>query len=81
LDLLCKEYLPPIVDRIVAFRLSDDDETPGQINYFLSYYSQLINLQSLSLSKIDLNIVDSWYFEAQQLDIIWSLPKLRHYAS
>jgi hypothetical protein len=85
----------------VVLRLWDDDETPGQINDFLSHYStlnQLINLQSLSLSKIDceqtmneimnklchfsnlihLNIVDSCHFEAQHLDIIWSLPKLRH---
>jgi hypothetical protein len=57
----------------MAFRLSDDDETPGQINNFLSYHSQLLNLQSLSLSKIDCEQTMS-----QIMDKLFHFPNLIH---
>jgi len=34
-DILCDEYLPQIGDQTIALRLSDDDDTPQQIELFL----------------------------------------------
>ena len=48
-------YLPSIIDRIISLRLSNDDETPRQIELFLSQDYQLrqfIHLQFISLSHL-----------------------------
>ncbi len=35
-NIVFEQYVPLIVDRITALRLSNDDETPQQIDHFLS---------------------------------------------
>jgi hypothetical protein len=59
-DFVCQRYLPSIVDQTSSIYLSDDDETPDQINCFLSYnwtFRQFTNLQSLSLYNLRSEIV------------------------
>jgi hypothetical protein len=57
---VCQRYLPSIIDRKSSICLSDDHDTPGQINCFL-YYSwtlyQFTNLQSLSLYNLRSEVV------------------------
>jgi hypothetical protein len=51
-DIICQQNLPLLAESITALRLSDDDDTPDQINLFLSDYFpryQFIQLKSLSL--------------------------------
>jgi hypothetical protein len=52
-DIVCEQHLPLIADRIVSLCLSDDYDTPQQIDLFLSHLftlRQLTNLRSLSLT-------------------------------
>ncbi len=35
-DMICQEHLPFITDRIISLSLSDDEDTPEQINLFFS---------------------------------------------
>ncbi len=54
-DLICTTYLPSFADRIQSLHLSDNDQTPEQINLFLSYGFQLdhfLHLQTLTLSHL-----------------------------
>ncbi len=54
-DRICREYLSKNLNRIKSIHLSDHDNTPDQINCFLSYHFQIpqfIYLKSLSLSYI-----------------------------
>ncbi|CAF3344820.1 unnamed protein product [Rotaria socialis] len=54
-DIVCQHIVPTIIDRIISIRLSDDDQTPQQIDLFLSQFSlsrQCIELRSLSLYHI-----------------------------
>ncbi|CAF3879379.1 unnamed protein product [Rotaria sp. Silwood1] len=54
-DIIIQEYLPGMLDRITSLCLSDDDDTPGQIDDFFSHgleLRQLVNLHSLLLSNI-----------------------------
>jgi len=54
-DIICQQHLPLIANRVIDLSLSDDDDTPEQINLFLSYipsFSQFIHLRSLSLSQL-----------------------------
>ncbi|CAF1261568.1 unnamed protein product [Rotaria sordida] len=51
-DIVCQQHLPSIIDRIISLRLSDDDDTPQQIDIFISYgftLRQFLQLQTLSL--------------------------------
>ncbi|CAF2737583.1 unnamed protein product [Rotaria sp. Silwood2] len=51
-DIVCQQHLPSVIDRIISLRLSDDDDTPQQIDIFISYgfsLRQFIQLQTLSL--------------------------------
>ncbi|CAF3981790.1 unnamed protein product [Rotaria sordida] len=53
--MICQQHLPFITDRVYVLSLSDDDNTPEQINLFLSYvssFSQFTWLRSLSFSNI-----------------------------
>ena len=34
-DIVSQEYIPLVANQITALRLSNDDETPHQINYFI----------------------------------------------
>lgn len=52
---ICENPLRTINDNILAIRLSDDDDTPQQINLFFTYKFSLqhfIHLQSLSIHRI-----------------------------
>ena len=68
LDFVCQHYLPSIIDHITALLLSDNDETPQQINRFFSHglkLDQFIHLRSLTfyhLSSDELmkNIMMTW---------------------
>ncbi|CAF1210474.1 unnamed protein product [Adineta ricciae] len=54
-DIIVQEYLPSMLDRITSLCLSDDDDTPGQIDEFFSHglkLRQLVNLHSLLLNNI-----------------------------
>ncbi|CAF1267366.1 unnamed protein product [Rotaria magnacalcarata] len=54
-DIVCQHIVPTIIDRIISIRLSDDNQTPQQIDLFLSQFSlsrQCIELRSLSLYQI-----------------------------
>jgi len=52
---ICQEYIPLIIDRIISLHLSDADDTPNQLDLFLSFipsFHQFIQLKSLSLTNI-----------------------------
>ncbi|CAF1062572.1 unnamed protein product [Rotaria sp. Silwood1] len=54
-DTLCQQNLPWIANHIIRLRLSDDDDTPNQINLFLSQsltFRQFVQLKKLSLYHI-----------------------------
>lgn len=54
-DIICQQHLPIIYDRIIALSLSDDRETPTQINLFYSSitsFNIFIRLKSLTLSNL-----------------------------
>ncbi|CAF2805783.1 unnamed protein product [Rotaria sp. Silwood2] len=54
-NFICRQYLPNIVDCIYSLTLSNDDDTPQQIDLFLEHgltISQFINLKSLSLCDL-----------------------------
>jgi len=68
-DLVCRQYLPSIDDRIVSLCLSDDDDTPQQTDLFLSqslHFLQFIHLRSVSLYHVRSNLIfcmliDEWH--------------------
>ncbi|CAF3867786.1 unnamed protein product [Rotaria sordida] len=50
---VCQNYVLPVIDRIISLYLSNDDNTPQQIEHFRSHNYQLrqfIRLKSISLS-------------------------------
>jgi hypothetical protein len=53
-DQICQNYVPSVIDRILSLHLSNDDDTPQQIEFFLSrtdcQLRQFIHLQSISIS-------------------------------
>lgn len=52
---LCQHSLPSITHRIVSLSMSNNDETPDLIEYFLSYeysFDEFYSLQSLSIDYI-----------------------------
>ncbi|CAF1448516.1 unnamed protein product [Rotaria sordida] len=54
-NIICKQHLPLIMNRIVSLHLSNDDETPNLPNVFLSYgftLDRFNHLQSLKLYYI-----------------------------
>ncbi|CAF2712905.1 unnamed protein product [Rotaria sp. Silwood2] len=54
-DIVCQKYLPSISDRIISLRLSDDDDTPKQIDLFFSYglsFNLFSHLKSLSIYHV-----------------------------
>jgi hypothetical protein len=54
-DMICQEHLSIITDRVIALQLSDDTETPGQINLFVSYIpllTQFTHLRSITLYNL-----------------------------
>ncbi|CAF0863800.1 unnamed protein product [Rotaria sordida] len=51
-DMICQQHLSFIANRVITISLTDDDNTPEQINLFLSYiksFNKFIQLRSLSL--------------------------------
>jgi hypothetical protein len=51
---VCQNYVPSVIDRIISLQLSNDDDTPQQIELFLSrddyQLRQFTHLQSISFS-------------------------------
>ena len=53
-DEICQNYAPSILNQIISIHLSNDYDTPQEIQLFLSQYSKLrqfIHLESLSISN------------------------------
>jgi hypothetical protein len=51
-DVICRDHLLSIADRVISLRLSDDDDTPQQCNLFLNRgfnLRQFFNLRLISL--------------------------------
>lgn len=75
-DRICEDYLPSLLDRITSLRLSDDDDTPNQMNYFFSMglsFRSLIHLKSLSIHRF--SSFNSWKTILNELH---HLPHLIH---
>jgi hypothetical protein len=75
-DFVCQKYLSSITNQIRSLRLSDDDDTPQQIDLFFSYHfslQQFSYLQSLSIYRIY-----SFHSLERILDELPSLVHLRH---
>ncbi len=75
-NLICREYLPSITDHIISLCLSNNDDTPQQIELFLEHnlnIRQFYSLKSLSLYELCSNeIMNKIMFE-------WKyLPNLTH---
>jgi hypothetical protein len=51
-DSICQVHLPLLTNQIISIHLSNEDETPNQLNFFLSYNFYFDNLQFLSLYHI-----------------------------
>ncbi|CAF1215750.1 unnamed protein product [Rotaria sordida] len=54
-DIICQQYLPTMADYIITLDLTDNDDTPTEIELFLSYspsFKQFIHLRSLSLFNL-----------------------------
>ncbi len=54
-DLACQQYLLSLINRVISFDLSDDDETSSLPEIFLSYgyhTDHFIHLKSLSIDCI-----------------------------
>jgi hypothetical protein len=55
-QIICQQYLPSLIDRIISLRLRDgDDDSPQQTNLFFSHglmLRQFTNIRSLSLCHI-----------------------------
>lgn len=54
-DNICQNHLPFITNYIISLHLSNEDDTPNQLNLFFLYnydFKKFINLQSLSLYQI-----------------------------
>jgi hypothetical protein len=55
-DMSCEQYILSMIDRIISVHLSDDDETPGQIDIFFLYsftLRQFTQLRSLLLYHLN----------------------------
>jgi hypothetical protein len=68
-DLICSQIRP---DQVLSLTLSDDDDTSGQSELFLSHFriEQFIHLQSLTLFKIEINalkLIFSDFYKLKQL--------------
>jgi len=81
-DLISQKYLPSITNKIFSLRLSDDDDTPQQIDLFFSYglsFKQFSYLQSLSLYRIySLNSIKKILDELIYLPNLKTLKITRH---
>ncbi|CAF1386135.1 unnamed protein product [Rotaria sordida] len=54
-DIICKQHLPFISNRVTTLTLSDNEDSPGQINQLFSYipsFRQFIHLRSLSILRV-----------------------------
>ena len=81
-DLICQKYLPSVTDQILSLRLSDDNDTPEQIDLFFSYglsFQRFSNLQSLSIYRIySLNSLQRIIDELPYLPHLIRLKITRH---
>ncbi|CAF3332617.1 unnamed protein product [Rotaria sp. Silwood2] len=73
-DTVCEQNLPWIADRITALRLSDDDDTPNQIDLFLSKFltfHRFVQLKSLSLYHLSsFEIINKIVFQFRHLPLL-----------
>ncbi|CAF1056747.1 unnamed protein product [Rotaria sordida] len=76
-NIVCQQNLPWIANRITALRLSDNDDTPNQINLFLSKFlnfRQFVQLKRLSLYHLSsFEIVKNVVYQFRHL------PYLTHF--
>lgn len=74
-DLMCRQYLPSMVDRVISLDLSDDDETPNLPNLFLSYgfiLGQFTHLRSILLDNLSRQDMENIILNCR------SLPSFTH---
>jgi hypothetical protein len=66
-DLICHQIKP---DQVVSLSLSDDVDTPGQSELFLSRFriEQFIRLQSLTLFNIEVDALESIFSDLNKLN-------------
>ncbi|CAF1173140.1 unnamed protein product [Rotaria sordida] len=76
-DTLCQQNLPSIAKHITGLRLSDDDDTPNQINLFLSESSTL--RQFVQLKKLSLYHISSYATIQKVVVQLRYLPLLTHF--
>ena len=78
LHLICQEHLPRIVRQVISLKLSNADQTPHSLEFFVSYdlsFDQFYRLQSLSLDSIhSLSLLNEIFAQCQDL------PYLTHVA-
>ena len=73
-DLICQKYLSIINNQIISLRLSDDDNTPKQIDLFFSSYN--LSFQQFSYLK-SLSIHQIYSFNSLKI-LIYQLPYLKN---
>jgi hypothetical protein len=70
-NIICGQYLPSIIDRVISLHLSNNDETPNLLELFLSHgfkFNQFYRLQFLSLDCVhSLSILNRIILECQDL--------------
>ena len=66
-DLICSQIRP---DQVLSLILSDDDDTPGQSELFLSHFriKQFVHLQSLSLFQIEIDKLELIFSDLYNLN-------------
>lgn len=76
-DLLCQEHRASITAHIIGLRLSDDDDTPNQIEHFVSAFSRRRFVQSKSLTLYHLSSYKSIEQMVLQLNHLSPLTELQ----
>ena len=78
-NIICRDYLPLIINRIIYFRFSDDDDTPRQSIDFLSYNFKLSQSKFLRSLTFHCMHFDSKMNELffQEIDNLHNLTHLK----
>lgn len=80
---MCENYVPWIIDRIISLHLSNDDNTPQMIEFFLSQQFQLrrlSNLQSITITfLLSYKILDRIMIECSYLSRLTHLSFIDNY--
>jgi hypothetical protein len=82
-EIVCQQYLPIIIDRIISLNLSDNEETPNLPKIFLSHnftINQFIYLKSFSLYYIQsFEILNQLILQCNDLNYLTHLNLIKCY--